>query len=40
MGIGELLVPLPNIDYTTGVIDALNRVNSGPGIAAVTKNGS
>ncbi len=39
IGIKDLLVSLPNIDYMTGVIDALNRVNSGPGIAAVTKNG-
>jgi len=39
VGIKDLMVPLPNIDYMTGVIDALNKVNSGPGIAAVTKNG-
>ena len=39
VGIGDLLVPLPSIDCMTSVIDTLNKVNSGPGIAAVTKNG-
>lgn len=39
VGIKDLFVQLPSLDYTTNVIDALNKVGNGPGIAAVTRNG-